>query len=189
MSPNIGLDECIRGRRSVRAYKDKKVSRKNIETILEAGVWAPTAHNAQPWRFIVIEDKSIINLISDETKKAMRKALPSIAKRFETEKDVICYNAPVLILICTKTDPGNYMTLHDSLLAAQNMFLKAYALGLGTCYIGWIDYMNYKHPEILRKIVGVPEGYLVHVPLIVGYPKNKMGSGKRDKPNILKWIQ
>jgi hypothetical protein len=68
------------------------------------------------------------------------------------------------------------------------MFLKAHELGLGTCYIGWIDLLNQKQPEILRK-AAVPEGYEMQVPLILGYPKTKLGSGKRNKPNVLKWIK
>ena len=67
------LDECIKGRRSVRAYTDESVSKEQIEAVLEAGVWAPTAHNRQPWKFRVIEDKKVIKYVSDETKKAVRK--------------------------------------------------------------------------------------------------------------------
>jgi nitroreductase len=180
------LDTCIKGRRSVRAYSDEKVSKEQVEAVLEAGVWAPTGMARQPWRFIVIEDKNIIKYVSDETKKLLREMMPQAAKRFETEEDVICYNAPVLILICTQTDKRmGQVNLLDSVLAAQNMFLKAYELGLGTCYMGFISYLNSK-PDILKKI-GIPEGYELQVPIILGHPKNKQTAGKRDKPNILKW--
>jgi nitroreductase len=204
------LDDCIKGRRSVRTYKEQAVPREIIESILEAGVWAPTGMNTQPWRFIVIEDKGIIKLISDQTKQVLRKALPALAEkfaagatseeakqalknkllgyaqRFATEEDIICYNAPVLILICTEVSPFA-SSKEDSVLAAQNMFLKAHALGLGTCYMGFTDMMNRIQPEILKNAAGVPEGYEVQVPLILGYPKSVLGAGKRNKPNILKW--
>lgn len=183
------LGDCIRGRRSVRAYKNELVPVEKIESVLEAGVWAATGMNRQPWRFIVIEDKGVIKFVSDETKKAVRETMPVIAKRFETEEDVICYNAPVLILICTEVEQTfGSIYLRDSVLAAQNMFLKAHELGLGACYMGWIDLMNQSHPEVLKK-AGVPDGFEMKVPLILGYPKGKLGEGKRNKPNVLKWVK
>jgi nitroreductase len=183
------LDYCIKDRRSVRTFKEESVPKEKIESILEAGIWAATGMNRQPWRFIVIEDKNVIKFISDETKKAVREAMPAIGKRFETNEDVICYNAPMLILICTEVDKnfGN-LNLRDSVLAAQNMFLKAHELGLGTCYMGWIDLLNQNRPEILKK-AGIPDGYEMQVSLILGYPKNKPGSGKRNKANVLKWVK
>jgi nitroreductase len=75
----------------------------------------------------------------------------------------------------------------DSVLAAENMFLKAYELGLGTCYMGFVQLLNSK-PDVLRKI-GIPENYEMMVPLILGHPKTKQGQGKREKPNILNWIK
>ena len=91
------LDVCIKGRRSVRAYKDEPVSKEQIETVLEAGVWAPTGMNRQPWKFIVIENKQLIKYVSEETKILVQQAMPPIAKQFQTEADVICYNAPMLV--------------------------------------------------------------------------------------------
>ncbi len=181
------LDDCIKGRRSVRAYAAAPVPKATIEAVLEAGVWAPSGMNRQPWKFVVIENPELIKYVSDETKKILREVMPAMAKQFETEKDVICYEAPVLILICTQTDKrwGEVNTL-DSVLAAQNMFLKAYEMRLGTCYMGFVSYLNNK-PEVLQKM-GVPEGYELQVPLIIGHPKTKQGAGKRNKPDV-KWIK
>ena len=185
---NLELDVCIKGRRSVRAYKDEPVSKEQIETVLEAGVWAPSGMNRQPWRFIVIQDKSVIKIISDETKALLKQMRPESASRFSTEQDIICYDTPVLILICAEKDEQwEKLNLLDSVLAAQNMFLKAYELGLGTCYMGFVSYLSTK-PEVLKKI-GVPDGYEMLVPFIMGHPKNKQGAGKRNKPNVLKWIK
>jgi len=183
------LDNCIKGRRSIRLYKEEAVPKEKIESVLEAGVCAATGMGRQPWRFVIVEDKETIKHVSEETKKAVRKAMPAIADRFETDKDIICYNAPVLIFICTEVDAtfGN-INLRDSVLAAQNMFLKAHELGLGGCYMGWIDLLNQTHPEILKETV-IPAGYEMQVPLILGYPKSKPTAGKRNKPNVLKWIK
>lgn len=181
------LDVCIKGRRSVRAYTEEPVAKEQIEAILEAGTWAPTGMDRQPWRFIIIEDKKLIKLVSDETKELVKKAMPTLAAQYNTERDV-CYNAPVLVLVCTEKDPQwSNVNLLDSVLAAENMFLKAYELGLGTCYMGFVNLLNSK-PDVLRKI-GVPENCDMMVPLIIGHPKTKQASGKRRKPNIIKWTK
>ena len=182
------LDVCIKGRRSVRTYKSEPVSKEQIEMVLEAGTWAPTGMNRQPWKFIVIEDKKLIKYVSDETKLLVQQAMPPIAKQFQTEADVVCYEAPVLILICTEKDKQwEHVNLLDSVLAAQNMFLKAYELGLGTCYMGFVQLLNSK-PDVLKKI-GIPDGYEMKVPFILGHPKTEQAAGKREQPNVLKWIK
>ena len=182
------LDVCIKGRRSVRAYTDEPVSKEQIETVLEAGTWAPTGMHREPWKFIVIEDKKLIKYVSDETKILVKQMMPPYAEKFSTEADVICYNAPALILVCTEKDKQwANVNLLDSVLAAENMFLKAYELGLGACYMGFVVLLNSKL-DVLKKI-GIPENYEMMVPLILGHPKTKQGAGKRNKPDILKWIK
>ena len=182
------LDACLKGRRSVRAYTEEPVSKEQVEAILEAGTWAPTAMYRQPLRFIVIEDKNLIKLVSDETKILVGKMMPQMKEEYSTTEDVICYNAPMLILICTEKDAQwGHASMLDGVLAAQNMFLKAYELGLGTCFMGFVQFLTSK-PDVLKKI-GVPENYEMQVPFILGHPKAKQGAGKRKKPIVLKWIK
>ncbi len=183
------LDACVKGRRSVRCYTKEPVSKEQIEAILEAGTWAPTAMHREPWRFIIIENEELIKYVSEETKVAVQQMMPPLAERYNTKEDIICYNAPVLVLVCAEKDPQwSTMNLVDSALAAQNMFLKACELGLGTCYMGFVSLLNSK-PDILKKM-GVPENYDLMVPFILGHPSQKeQGEGKRKKPNIVKWIK
>jgi nitroreductase len=182
------LDACIKGRRSVRAYTDEPVSKEQINTVIDAGIWAPSGMAREPWRFIIIEDNALIKLVSEETKELVKKNMPALAVEFSTDKDVICYNAPMLVLVCTEKDPQwNHVNLLDSVLATQNMFLKAYELGLGTCYMGFVQFLNSK-PDVLRKL-GVPENCEMNVPFIIGHPKAKQGKGKRSKPNVIKWAK
>jgi nitroreductase len=184
----MDLDVCIKNRRSVRCYTEEPVSKKQIETVLEAGVWAPTAMFREPCRFIVIENKELIKYVSDETKIMVKQMMPPLASKFSTEADVVCYNAPVLIVICAeKGKQWANLNLIDSVLAAENMFLKAFELGLGTCSMGFVQFLNSK-PDVLKKI-GVPENCEMIVPLILGHPKTKQEASKRKEPNILKWIR
>jgi nitroreductase len=182
------LDACIKGRRSVRAYTDESVSKEQVDAVLEAGVWAPTGMGREPWKFIVIEDKKLIKYVSDETKALIKQMMPPLAKQFSTDADIVCYNAPVLILVCAEKDEQwDNLNLLDSVLAAQNMFLKAYELGLGTCYMGFVGLLS-NNPEALKKI-GVPDNCKMMVPFIMGHPKAKQSKGKRDAPNIVKWLK
>lgn len=182
------LDACIKGRRSVRAYTTEPVSKEQLDIVLEAGVWAPTGMLREPWRFVIIADKKLIKLVSDETKELVKQNMPPLAAQFSTDKDIICYDAPMLILLCAKKDPQwAHVNLLDCVLAAQNMFLKAYELGLGTCYMGFVQFLNNK-PEVLRKI-GVPENYEMLVPFIIGHPKTAQNASKRSDPKILNWLK
>ena len=113
---------CIKGRRSVRCYTEEPVLKEQIEAVLEAGVWAPTAMHREPCRFIVIENKELIKYVSDETKILVKQMMPPLAKQFSTDTDVVCYNAPVLILICTEKDQQwANVNLIDSVLAAEHV--------------------------------------------------------------------
>ena len=172
------LDACIKGRRSVRAYTEEPVSKGQIESVLEAGIWAPTGMNREPWRFIIIEDKKLIKYVSDETKLLIQQMMPPLANQYSTEADTVCYNAPMLVLICTEKDEQwANINLLDSVLAVQNIFFKAYEIGLGTCYMGFINFLNNK-PEVLKK-VGVPEDtYTMRVPFIIGHLKTKQAQEK-----------
>lgn len=184
----LELDSCIKGRRSVRTYTEAPISKEQVEALLEAGTWAPTAMFRQPLRFVIIEDKNLIKYVSDETKVLVGKMMPQMKDEFSTPEDVICYYAPMLILICTEKDAQwEHASMLDSVLAAQNMFLKAYELGLGTCFMGFVQFLASK-PDVLKKI-GVPENYELQVPFILGHPKEKPGAVKRKKPVILKWFK
>jgi nitroreductase len=184
------LDACIKGRRSIRSYQSKPVSPEMIDQILEAGTWAPTGMATEPWRFVIIENKELIRYVSDETKKILGKMDYPMAQRIAlTKEDTICYNAPVLILICTEKDEQHPMNEHvrllDSVLAAENMFLKAYELGLGTCYMGFVSALT-ENPTVMKKL-GVPDNCRMMVPFILGYPKAKPPQKTRQKPQIVQW--
>jgi len=163
------LMECINGRRSIRSYLDKPVEKEKIEGILNAGIQAPSAMNGQPWKFTVITDRKKIGGLSDKTKKnldALGMGL-RVAEMMKIKEDIIFYGAPLLIVISAKKD-DKWQKI-DCGLAAQNMFLAAYGMGLGSCYIGFACSLN-NDPEALKDL-GVPKGCEIVAPLIFGYPK------------------
>lgn len=173
--------KAIFGRRAVREYEAKPVPESIIRQLLEAGAMAPSAMDARPCRFVVITDKEEIRMLSDKAKEGLG-ALgvgARFAERVKLREDTIFYGAPLLIFIFAER--GRYRET-DCALAAQNMMLLAYDLGLGSCYIGLAAALG-KDRELLRSL-GANEKQDLYCPLIFGYPK-KWPKQKVRKAEIL----
>ena len=183
------LDLCIKGRRSVRSYLDRPVPREVIDRLLDAAVWAPSGMNGQPWRFTVIQDREVIESLSDRTRELVMKSMPlpeHLLAAFKSGQDVVFYGAPLLILISVpKNLDWRTVNLLDCGLAAQNMFLFAHQEGLGSCFIGFASLLN-QVPEVLAGI-GIPEDHELMAPLIFGYPR-EVPEAKPRAAKVLRWI-
>ena len=184
------LDACIEGRRSIRSYRDISVPVEIINKLLNAGIWAPSGMNFQPWHFTVIENRKIIDKLSRRTKELVTKNLPlpeRLKEAFKSDKDVVFYGAPLLILISVqKKEDWRTVNLLDCGLAAENMFLTAYQAGLGGCFIGFAAFLN-QDPEALADI-GIPEDHELIATLIFGYP-NETPNAKPREVKMLRWIK
>ncbi|AWB11053.1 Nitroreductase [Thermodesulfobium acidiphilum] len=183
----MSILEIIKSRRSVRKYKDKNVEPEKIDRLIEAAIWAPSAMNSQPWAFTVIQDRSTLKVLSDNSKKFLIenmnkfKVLEKYKSMLEKDDYNIFYNAPALITIYAKSY-GLYPK-EDCALAAENLMLEAHAIGLGTCWIGFArEYMDL---EETKTKFNVPLDYSVVAPIIVGYPEILPAHGTRNSPIIL----
>ena len=161
-------EKAILGRRSVRGYEPKTVPEEVIQQILKAGAMAPSAMGREPCRFIVIEDRKKIREISDKVKdKAGLLGFGArMAERAKVMEDAIFYGAPLLIFVVA--EKNEWATI-DCSLAAQNMMLRAYDLGLGSCFIGFATLLK-DEKETLRGL-GIKDNQELYCPLIFGYPK------------------
>jgi nitroreductase len=163
--------DAILGRRAIREYENKHVPEELINSILKAGAMAPSAMDTRPCRFIVITNQDAIRKLSDRVKE--RTSLITgmserTAKRLQSKEDTIFYGAPLLILVAAEKTKWSPI---DCALAAQNMMLRAYDLGLGSCFIGFADVLK-DDRETLRNL-GVGDSQELYCPLIFGYPKNR----------------
>ncbi|MBN1467448.1 MAG: nitroreductase family protein [Fusobacteriaceae bacterium] len=181
--------EIIKGRRSVRSYEETKVEKEKIEKIMEAGLWAPSAHNHQSWSFVVIENKDIIEELNVDTKNVMKNyKIEQFRKWGENEKFNIFYNSPVVILVLY--DESGLVPMQDISVASQNMLLTAHTLGLGTCWIGMVsigfsdESMQQKYKEKLN----LPDGYKISHAISLGYPKTIPAKGPERKENKVIYI-
>lgn len=187
--------DLLKNRRSIRKFTAEPVSMTELEEIIQETCIAPSATNAQPWRFIIIQDQAVMKKISDESKKNLVEllknipdtdpdaALKSYVGMLSNPKFNVFYNAPCLVLIVS-----NHTTNHvqyDLGLAAAYFMFAATSRNLGTCWIGLGDQI--KDPT-LRAEIGLADDYTKIVPLIIGHPMNIPPMSERAKPIILKKI-
>jgi nitroreductase len=115
---------AIAERRSIREYKPEQLTKEQLDTLLAAAQQAPSAHNSQPSRFTVVQDRAIFAEINAETRKTI-------------DHPDIFYNAPTVIFISVPIGgPFAAFTKVDSGIAVQNIALAAYSLGLGSVILG-----------------------------------------------------
>ncbi|WP_061995291.1 nitroreductase family protein [Clostridium sp. ATCC 25772] len=182
--------DVIKSRRSVRAYKDEQVKDEQLELILEGGMWAPSGINQQSWHFTVVQNKELLNDISNETKKILQKGENDYLRKLgENENLQIFYNAPTVILV--SGDEKAATPMEDTSAAVQNMLLVAESMSIGTCWVGTIQGL-FSHPqlgEIYKKKCNIPEGYKVYHAVSVGYKKIEGQKAPRRKENKINYIK
>lgn len=166
--------DLARSRRSCRFYTDKRVPRKDLELCAEAARHAPSACNAQPWKFMIIDDPDICR------KVASLFPTPGIAM------NAFARNSPAFIVILSEKQKvvpwfgGKLVSkdfrLMDLGIACAHIVLQAEELGIGTCILGWFDERK------LKKILGVPRAKRIELVITMGYaPANTPAREKRLK--------
>jgi len=185
----MDLLEAISGRRSVRDYTSRRPDDSIIAQLLTAAVNAPSAHNGQPWRFTVVRDPRVLDLLSTEAKAYQLATLPAGHEneerraRMADPSNHLLHHAPALILISAAE--SSTWEVEDCALAAQNLMLAGWGLGLGSCWIGYVQlYLN--TPEG-KRLLGLPEGCVPVAPIIVGYPASRPVPHPRNEP-VVSWI-
>ncbi len=188
---SLSVIDAIYHRRAVRNYTPRIIDQSIIRTLLDAAVHAPTAMHEEPWAFAVIQDKNLLNRLSDSAKEEVRReaqGFPSHqgkhALDLVNQPDFhVFYNAGTLIVIYSRFQ-GPYVVA-DCWLAAENLMLAACAKGLGTCVIGFaISALNTPQWKAELKI---PAELTAIAPIIVGVPAGETPPVPRKQPEILSW--
>jgi len=157
--------ETITSRRSIRRYSDSAVEEDKLIRVLDAARLAPSANNRQEWKFVVVTDQQI------------RKKLAEAARnqKFVAE-------APVVVACCaTESDKimtcGHPAFLIDVAIAIDHMTLAAWAMGLGTCWIGAF------YEDRVKEILRIPDRIRVVELLTIGYPAEQPPARPRKQLN------
>ncbi|HJX34325.1 MAG TPA: nitroreductase family protein [Desulfatiglandales bacterium] len=157
------LIEAIKGRRSIRRYRDRKVQDSVVKELLDLALHAPSSMNGQPWHFIVIRD--------DKTKKRLAKIknryCPAEKKMYQAD---FLRNAPVIIVICVDRQGSYDRGVENAVLAAANIMLGAYSMGLGSVYMSAYRANDTKMSEEIREILKIPPDMDPITIIPLGYP-------------------
>ncbi|NLI14818.1 MAG: nitroreductase family protein [candidate division Zixibacteria bacterium] len=155
-------------RRSIRHYTKEPIKPESIELLLKAAMAAPSAGNQQPWHFIVIQDRRILEEIPNLHPYAQ-----------------MVMEAPLAILVCgdisSEKHPGFWV--QDCSAATENILIEACELGLGAVWVG--VYPNEQRVAALSKLVGLPEKIIPFSLVPIGYPaEHKPPSNRYDMAKI-----
>lgn len=163
--PSMDVFRCILERRSIRSYEERQIPEEVLKRILEASRWAPSASNRQPWEFIIIRDRRLLEEISTH----------AIYGSFISR-------APIAIAVVT--NPATKWYVIDGSGAVQNMALAAWEMGIGTCWIGSLE------REEVKELLGIPRDLHLLTVLPFGYPAEVGESQRKPLASMLhheKW--
>ena len=189
------LRELLAGRRSIRRYLALPVAREMVDSLLEAATAAPSAHNRQPWRFLVIEARSTKQRLAQAMGERLRvdrlrdgdplDAIEADVSRSQARLG----GAPVVVLVCmTMADMDRYaderrnqaersMAVQGTAMAAQNLLLAAHASGLGACWMCAPLFC----PDTVASVLALPPDWEPQAIVTLGFPADR-GKPFRRRP-------
>ena len=184
MMEAVELLDFIRGRRSLRRYQRDPVPREWIGYMLEAAIWAPSAHNRQPWRFVIIDEAATKERLAREMGAALRRDLEADSvPQAVIDADVgRSYEritaAPLLILLCMslsemdvyaddqRNQHESAMAQQSTAMAGQNLLLMAEKLGLGACWMCAPLFCQ----SLVAAVLELPADWLPQGMITLGFP-------------------
>ena len=177
----------LKKRRTMRKFVGKPVDEKDIRTVLEAGTWAPSAHNAQPWRFAVVRTDEKKRQLADEMGVKWRRDLMGdgvpaqrIDDMLRESKDRIIDAPAIIILSITMSDMDSYpderrqelervMAVQSAAACAQNVLLMAHAIGLGGAWLCAPLFAS----EKVKKALGLNPDWSPVAMIALGVPRER----------------
>ena len=152
--------DIIRSRRSIRKYRPEPVPPEMLEKVIEAGRWAPSGLNNQPWRFALVVDHNIIARISELT---------------HYSKVVLASRGLIAVFLDTEKSYHREKDIQAIGACLQNMLLEAHSLGLGAVWLGEII----KSDKQIRELLGLTGSLELMAVLAIGYPDEQPRSTSR----------
>lgn len=174
----------IRERRSIRRYLARPVPRDLLEKLLTAAMWAPSAHNRQPWRFCVVTSPALQEALSRRMAQRWRRDLgqdgaepAAIERRLAISHARITGAGALILVALSMEDMGAYpdsqraaaewtMAVQSTALACQNLLLAAHHYGLGACWMCAPLFV----PDLVRDVLALPDDWRPQALITLGYP-------------------
>ena len=154
--------EAIRKRRSVRKYTGQPIPRTDLETIVDAGRLAATGGNRQPWDFVVVTDRELIDQLK-------------VAAEWMSQAGAI---------IAVVLDPATRWWIEDGSAAIENILIAATALGYGSC---WLEGWTLPHEHEFKELLRVPEEKRLLTLIPLGVPVEWPTREKKTLEQVIHW--
>ena len=168
--------KCILSRRSTRVFQEKQIESTQLDTILNAAIWAPSGGNNQTWLFTAIQNKEKLLELNELVKEGFQHWIPDDdypgKQRAKASSENKSYNfyfhAPTVIIASNRHGYENAMA--DCSLALENIFLSAHSVGLGSCYVNQLHWL--RNDPNLRDFLfelGIPKEHTICSTAVIGY--------------------
>lgn len=166
--------QIIKSRRSIRSFTEQQVKEEDLQAILEAGQYAPNGVGNQPWYFIVVQNKKLLEALSDASKQVAKNHKIEFFRKLANNKEFHAFHrAPTVVIVAG--DEQTPCSPADCAAATQNILLAAQALGLGAC---WINYglfvFDGEESTHYKKLLNIPEGFKPLYSVALGYRKGEV---------------
>jgi nitroreductase len=158
----MDIFETIYKRRSVRRYTGESIAPENLLKIVDAGRWAASGNNRQPWEFIIVTQRQTIDRLK-------------VASHWMDQAAAI---------IAVVMDPSSRWWMEDASAAVENMLLAATALGYGAC---WLEGYTLQREDELKIVLGIPPGKRLFTLLPIGVPAEWPVKEKKPLDNLVYW--
>lgn len=181
--------EIIKARRSIRSYTEEQIKQDELDIILEAGAYAPSAAGRQLRHFTVIQNQQLLDEISLEVKGIYRSMPDEFLQNLgKSEKYHMFFHAPTVIVVSglvNSIDPQN-----DCAVALQNMMIAARSLNIGSCWVSAITVLeSTDNGKKLASSLKLPEGYAPYSCITLGYNASEMPKAAPRRENITSYIR
>ncbi|RNC63175.1 MAG: FMN reductase [NAD(P)H] [Candidatus Dichloromethanomonas elyunquensis] len=179
--------KTIKNRRSVRHYSSEQICQESLDLILDAGGYAPSAHNQQTWHFTVIQNQKLLEHINETVRREMAGSEVEWIRKMGSNPDfLVTYNAPTLIIVSGRTDGIAWAA--DCAAAIQNMLLAAESLDIGSVWLGLLRFFFEEKKN--KDLLGIPDGYEPYYGVSFGYKvKDKIPVVPKRNLDVVNYIR
>ncbi|MBD3342244.1 MAG: 4Fe-4S dicluster domain-containing protein [Candidatus Lokiarchaeota archaeon] len=208
--------KVLRSNRSIRQYKSDSVPKKEIQAVLDAIRYAPSARNARSWKYLILTDKDKIDDLKNRTIKllsllrkmlkigkyikfllpkdlkeqvkdpATKQGLDKLLDKSEQGEDLIFYNAPMVVILYAPSDLSDFLSGNDAGIAFTYGMMAAQARGLGTCWIGFAQ-AALNRSKKNKKAFDIPKDMNITGVMTLGYPDVKYHRLPPRNPLNVRW--
>jgi nitroreductase len=191
----------MKGRRSIKNFQPEQIKDTELEAILEAGAYAPSASNQQSWHFTVVQNERLIDQLSEAIKKIYAMMPISFLQQIgnnkkahflqqigNNEKAHLFHHAPTIVVI--SGDKTEMNTVENCSLAAGNMMNAAKSLDVGSCWVSGLPQLIDADPDNqFIKELNLPEGYKPVCAILLGYKTGADTKAAGRKENVVNYVK